>query len=863
MSLSEQVARYMSLREPQAEALSVLESISEGLDYRSAQLAAVAEKATGLSRGARPVEFDTEFPSFCFALATGVGKTRLMGACVYHLWKSKGYRNFFILAPGMTIYDKLRAELEPSHPKYMFVGLSDFPAPAVYDGDSYLRFDARPRLFEEKQANVFVFNIGKIFAPKTDRQFKFHRFNENLGAAFSDVLRQMGDLVVLMDESHRYRGEASLKAINDLKPVLGLEFTATPKYQRNVIYSFGLAQAIGRFVKTPTVVTRTNLTTSDKQEMERLKLQDGMTRHEAKKARLAEYCAAGRKELVKPFVLVSTADTEHAGRIRALVESESFCEGRYKGKVIEIHSGKTGAESDENVQRLLEVELPTSTVEVVIHVNMLKEGWDVKNLYTIVPLRASVSDILTEQTIGRGLRLPFGTPTGIQDLDELEIMSHDNYAKLIEAAKGSPLFHFKELPPEDLRPVKTVQVQHGFLDLDKVLDRADALANDIFTGDLPVDERIDTVVDAVVREMAEAHEIRARAHEAGVEPVVTPAQAEMFALPEAPKLGEKFDSEQARAALTKRLTMFFDRAIRVPRIDMEVVTERTLMPFLAKVTRGPFSLVKQHLQTGVLPTGEVRQGEEVEVLAIDNPRGFLAGKLIDAIEELDAPGDKEVALRLVDEYMAGMGASAEDLPRLVHLYRDVIVEDLRGQVEAHLKEHTNSKPVVRSGFIKFRPSTKAVLEKDGIRQFRDDVPRADVPKYAFEGYTKTIYTLVSYDSTPEKDFATALEDDPEVLKWVRPPDGNIPIRAGGSNYNPDFIVETADRKYIVEVKRRSELLPKMDEEVRHKALAATRWCEVASAVPNSKPWEYKLIPDDVILPGRNFAFIISHAVRGW
>ncbi len=46
--------------------------------------------------------------------------------------------------------------------------------------------------------------------------------------------------------------------------------------------------------------------------------------------------------------------------------------------------------------------------EIVIHVNKLKEGWDVTNLYTIVPLRASASDILTEQTLGRGLRLPYG-----------------------------------------------------------------------------------------------------------------------------------------------------------------------------------------------------------------------------------------------------------------------------------------------------------------------------------------------------------------------------------------------------------------------------------------------------------------------
>jgi len=140
--------------------------------------------------------------------------------------------------------------------------------------------------------------------------------------------------------------------------------------------------------------------------------------------------------------------------------------------VIEIHSGIKGKEeSDENVQRLLEVESPTSNVEIVIHVNMLKEGWDVKNLYTIIPLRASASEILREQTIGRGLRLPFGEPTGDQDIDALDIVSHDKYRELIEEAKDSPLFKFRELNDDDLRPVKTVPVSHNYINLEPVLER--------------------------------------------------------------------------------------------------------------------------------------------------------------------------------------------------------------------------------------------------------------------------------------------------------------------------------------------------------------------------------------------------------
>ena len=858
MSLPDQIARYMSLREPQTESLQVLHEIADGLEFRTTSLKAVGLKASEKSRAARPVEFDTEFPSFCFALATGVGKTRLMGASIYYLWKTKGYRNYFILAPGMTIYDKLRAELEPSHPKYMFTGLSEFPRPAVHDGDSYLRYSQQASLFEPDRPNVFVFNIGKIFT-RTDVEFKFHKFNETLGAAFSNILQQMGDLVVLMDESHRYRGAKSLAAINRLKPALGLEFTATPEHKENVIYEFGLARAIGRFVKTPTVITRSNLTTSDAEEMERMKLLDGMARHEMKKGQLAEYCSANGYAQVKPFVLVSTKDTTHAGEVRALVESDAFCEGRYKGKVIEIHSGKTGAESEENVQRLLEVEQPTSTVEIVIHVNMLKEGWDVNNLYTIIPLRASVSDILTEQTIGRGLRLPFGVPTGVTDLDELEIVSHDQYARLIAEAKNSPLFRFREIPESELRQVKTVPVQHDFVDMDKVLVRLQQGREVMFTSDLTNDQLMGEVVDTLVREEAAAFEQRREAEEKTTkgEKPVGPVQEALFEMPAAEKAG-KFDKEAAAKRLRERLRLLVERNIDVPDIVMEVTSERKLEPFEVKVTRGPFVLVDQHLVSTELQSGTTRQGEQVEVLAVDNPRGFLAGRVIDAIEEMDVPSDKDAVLGIVDSYLAKLEIPAEDLGKVVHLYRDTIVEDMKTQVEAHLRDETKETPRVRSGFVRFRPYAKTVLAKEGVVPFATDVPKGDVRKYLFTGYQKSLYSQVAFDSTPEKDFAALLEQDGSVLRWIRPPDGNVPIYYGGRPYNPDFIVETKDGKFVVEVKARNEVA---DADVLAKARAAIRWCAEASKLPGSKPWSYRLIPDDDILPGRDFAFIISHAVR--
>jgi type III restriction enzyme len=163
-------------------------------------------------------------------------------------------------------------------------------------------------------------------------------------------------------------------------------------------------------VKEPAVATRANFNpkdVKDVEELERIKLEDAVHYHDHVAVELDRYHRVTGRAKVHPFILVVAQDTEHARRIRAFVESEKFFNGRFKDKVAEVHSALKGEESEEATERLVALEKDDRT-DIVIHVNKLKEGWDVTNLYTIVPLRASASDILTEQTLGRGLRLPYG-----------------------------------------------------------------------------------------------------------------------------------------------------------------------------------------------------------------------------------------------------------------------------------------------------------------------------------------------------------------------------------------------------------------------------------------------------------------------
>ena len=146
-----------------------------------------------------------------------------------------------------------------------------------------------------------------------------------------------------MDEAHRYRGTAGSKAINELKPILGIELTATPKtigsnskLFKNIIYSYGLPQALNDgYVKEPTVVTRQNFNPKDftKDEIEDIKLKDGIKIHNEVKTKLQIYSQNKNKKYVKPFVLIVTQDTIHAKAIKNKIECEDFFNGSQKIKL--------------------------------------------------------------------------------------------------------------------------------------------------------------------------------------------------------------------------------------------------------------------------------------------------------------------------------------------------------------------------------------------------------------------------------------------------------------------------------------------------------------------------------------------------
>ena len=431
----------LALRLPQKESLERFQQILDILSLSKipdldAELKKIRDMFPTLT------SFERDFPSVCFALATGIGKTRLMGALIAYLHYQKYINNFFVMTPNITIYEKLKSDLgDPSNPKYVFRGLDKFVTPPrIIDGDNYVEYRQRP-LFDVG-VTINVFNISKL----NSESGRMRRLNEVLGQSYFSYLQGLPDLCIFMDESHHYHANRGFGTINELHPILGVELTATPQIQhgarkiafKNVVYEYSLAHALndGLYVKVPVVFTRKDFRPEEytPEQLDREKLNDGIRIHEETKSRLDVYARSNGKPTVKPFALVVAKDTDHSRQITEYLTSHDFFGGYYKDKVLEINSAQRGTEKDENIELLLSLEQPDNRIEIVIHVNMLKEGWDVTNLYTIVPLRTSASETLTEQTIGRGLRLPYGQRTGVDEVDRLSIVSHDRYEAIVNLA---------------------------------------------------------------------------------------------------------------------------------------------------------------------------------------------------------------------------------------------------------------------------------------------------------------------------------------------------------------------------------------------------------------------------------------------
>ena len=871
------ISYAMSLRAPQEEALSYLDAISTKCEYKNGNKEKIEEVASENCENQRKICSKFDFPSFSYAMATGIGKTRLMGASIYYLYKIKGYKHFFILAPGSTIYDKLRKETNPNHPKYIFKGLeAEMGKPKVYDGENYDRYPIRfeqMTMFVENTFDIqlFIFNIGKIFNSKTDTEFNFHKFKETLGASFADVLAQFDDLVICMDEAHRYYAPASMKAINYLKPILGLEFTATPKSTTNIIYAYDVARgATEGYLKIPVVMGRSNTAGYSQDDIEEMKIRDGLTLHENRKAVLREYCSNNSLDYVKPIVLIACKDTDHAKRIREKIDSDDFLKGKYKGKVIEVHSKQTGEESEENVKLLLSIESATNPIEIVLHVYKLKEGWDVNNLFTIIPLNAAKSDILAMQTIGRGLRLPFGEQTGDDKIDTLDIVAHDHYRELVDEIKNSDIFRYHDLDTQTSEHTESVDVTASASDDQlSLFDDALAAAGVKSFADISNPKTQHEIYEEYKKNFM-ATQRKARTEENHVDDgqmtlfdlqsdSSTEKQATASATPDIPTTPPKTSKQKmmSEEEFSKSLSEYSSKAISVPKILVQTTSEVHFKHFDVKRTITDFEIAKAQIERYDAINQQLLSVIDAQILEVNDAMNTLACMLLDTISELSFD-DADFVIDVVEQYLSQIDGSEEEKRQIVRRYASMIVNDIRKQIYDHVDRKTEDIHLIQKDLIIFKKFIKSVKQDGQVHFDKPFTDKSNIKKYLFTGYKKAYYPSNAFDSDSERLFSIILEEDPDVIRWIKPPLNQLGLFwKAGQQYNPDFLVETTTGKFMVEVKALKDVT---SDEVVAKAKEGLKWCEFAStADPDHKTWHYRLVSDDNIIVGNTCKYTLGTA----
>ena len=867
------ISGVMSLRNPQEKSLKILEEIINDTDLVNNRN---IEGILKVIHSKYPIcsDFERDFISLTFALATGVGKTRLMGAFITYLYTNYGIKNFLVVAPGTTIYEKLKSDLgNPDNPKYVFKGLGCFNnPPKIIADDDYANKNIS--LFDS-EVNIYVYNIGKFDKEKT----KMKAFNEFLGMSFYQKLAEMKDLVILMDESHHYRADKGMTAINELKPILGLELTATPIVNiknkqvpfKNVVYEYPLSEAIkDGYTRVPFALTRTDIDFYHfgNDQLDKLMLNDGIKYHELIKSKLINYAKVNKRPLVKPFMLVVCKDTEHAKKIEEYIKSNDFENGKYKYKTIKIESKMSGVETEVNTKLLLEVEKVDNPVEIVIHVNMLKEGWDVNNLYTIVPLRTASSKILREQMVGRGLRLPDGERTGDKEIDSVVLTAHDKFQEILEEAqKGDSIFKLGNvIKIEEIEDEKEVFSQ---IAIEYPIN--DELNDSIFVEEESAKYELTNKINELLTKNIEEQIYNQKSDNFTEEIEEKIRQDIEEEIKKDDDLGKIYEENKnpieywLKQNIKKTHEKAVDKFILIPKIK----TEREEGEYYfddfnldtSKFNQKPID--NKILLQNLIDASEVEiiNGGYINFDAV-TPEKTILDELRNK-SEIDYEKTSDLLFKLINQLITKFKNEFNDeqVKNIVMMYKREIANEIYSQM---LKHFVRNEGIIKEEVFAEKPINYQSKYSYNIKKNLFDNYDSDrdgrITSILFDGIKRGVFDTAKFDSVPELQLAKILERENDfVQKWLRPSatDFNITYN-DGKNYEPDFVVETEKMNYLVEVKGEDKL---NDPDVLAKKEKSVEYCKLVSKwaeETENKKWTYVFIPASKITSKSTFKYLSEY-----
>ncbi|HEY6795855.1 MAG TPA: DEAD/DEAH box helicase family protein [Kineosporiaceae bacterium] len=795
-ALVEAVASALTLREPNRQALDAL---ARAIDSAAPGAELVAD------------------------LATGVGKTYVAGALLEYLHES-GVRNVLIVTPGSTIQRKTIDNLTPGHPKFLR-GLTC--RPTLITIDDVERGSLAQELDDPDRFKVFVLTVQSLLSPHARANRRAWTERETLGQSLVAYLRAADDLVVIADEHHVYfsgKARQFQAAVSGLDAAVLVGLTATPHPStppERIVYRYPLAEAIADgFVKIPVLVAR-----ADGLKDTRAQLADGVALLDAKRAAVAAYCARTGIRPIEPVMLVVASTIDEATELRDLLAGPDLLDDRRAVLLV------TSEEPDDTVRLLDRIEEPGSPIRAVVSVSMLKEGWDCTSIYVIASVRSMESQLLTEQILGRGLRLPFGRRTGIGMLDSVEVLSHHKFAELLADAEvllartpgeraGEASISGSTDAAGRLRLLTLRRGDDGGGDGDALEDAGEGRP---VGGIATVEARL---VDAGTATTVLTANYPARAvggvhlplllPQVSTRTVRPPFSLTMIDLVDVEALGARFAGDNAPAL--RRTALDVSRHGAGVQVAVEDRTAEASDPSFQP--RIPFDAIEPDLVARLLSTDDVAATTTEATAAAAVAAAFLRGA---GVTER-TPWHAQQA-RLATEALVGA------------LRRRRAQAPVSTSVTVTLATYPEpaETTVLTSPVPRHRVSTD--------RQFSRGQP--------YSGWQRSLFPVAAFDAySTDFRLAECLDSDDDVTAWLRVTPG-VPLAISydqGSrsrSYRPDFLViDSAGRHWVVEGTADTAL---SDPSVLARRDAAARWVSAVNAADNVRsPWGYLLVSESVI-----------------
>lgn len=748
-------------------------------------------------------------------VATGVGKTYVMAGAMELLAHAYEVSDFVVIAPGSAILTKTINNFTPGHAKSLLDAMSS--RPVVITADNFNTPAMRTAMDDPLQVKVYLFTVQSLLRPTSKQGRRVHKFQEGLGTEFYAHLQSVDNLVVFSDEHHTYYGKAFSEAVRGLNPWVHLGLTATPHRltpKDQVIYRYPLAAAIAdKLVKTPVIVGR-----KDDRTDALTKLADGVTLLRAKEEAIKAHAQQRGLSPINPVMLVVAKTIEDANEYGELLRSTEFFAGAYADAVLVVHSDSP----DEALTDLDAVEDPASPVRIIISVGMLKEGWDVRNVYVIASMRASVSEILTEQTLGRGMRLPFGQYTEIQILDTLEVVAHERYADLLKKADVLN----EAFVDHRTRAVIRLNAQGEQVVTTETVRSSAPVAIPDSEDQAAVDVEDDDPTPVVTT-------VRERTTQA--EQSVAKLKQEIVRHPDAPKVEIpvlKMTTVESKFSLAD-ITDYdaFNKLAKALASDPNGELSRTVLS--ARVVTGRDGVRRTELVT----SDAVDKLRSAPTLFAEEQLRRQLTDIVLASPSVPARKDQRAALQpIIDAFFEGLGSAAESiLSANLERAGARLVTLVASEQRKFMAKPSFGEVVELKDFTPMRATDKEI-SRDRHGKF--------VRAHAYEGWQRSMFSVVWFDSGTERDLANIVDSDSTVAWWVRLQVGDLPIlwHSGGRNYNPDFLVIDEDGTYwIVEVKMDKDVAT---EDVQGKREAARRWANYVNANEHVKvTWRYLLVSE--------------------